>query len=211
MANSGQQPTASAEVDTLVNDIFEMLIDMKIKRIDHSSHKLYFDVILRDLHSFSPEVSAERLRKFMSVLQKKLQTHKNADEADKPHRSDKSAAIGHTHGEDSADAGDALQDGATAARSCTLREDTRTKCEALRAYGIKYIQGQSIAAGRTAGTGSAAAEKPGESAGAAAATPSVAADAGAAASAVAEGVCESAKESRGSSPASSDAAAPAPR
>jgi hypothetical protein len=64
MADSGQQPTASAEVDTLVNEIFEMLMDMEIKRIDHSSHKLCFDTILRDsqdLPSFSPEVRAERL------------------------------------------------------------------------------------------------------------------------------------------------------
>jgi hypothetical protein len=45
MADSGQQPTASADVDTLVNEIFEMLMDMEIKRIDHSSHKLYFDTI----------------------------------------------------------------------------------------------------------------------------------------------------------------------
>ncbi len=57
----GQQPTASAEVDTLVNEIFEMLMDMEIKRIDHSSHKLYFDTKLRDLPSFSPEVRAEQL------------------------------------------------------------------------------------------------------------------------------------------------------
>ncbi len=63
MADSGQQPTASAEVDTLVNEIFEMLMDMEIKRIDHrdSSDKLCFDTILRDLPSFSPEVRAERL------------------------------------------------------------------------------------------------------------------------------------------------------
>jgi hypothetical protein len=112
MADSGQQRTASAEVDSLVNEIFEMLMDMEIKRIDHSAHKLYFDTILRDLPSFSPEVRAERLRKFMSMLQKKIQTHNIADGADKPQRSDKSAAIGHTHDEDSAYAGDALQDGA---------------------------------------------------------------------------------------------------
>jgi hypothetical protein len=127
MADSGQQPVASAVVDTLVNEIFEMLMDMEIKRIDHSSHKLHFDTIMRDLPSFSPEVRAERLHKFMSMLQKKLQAHNTADKADKPHRSDKSAAIGHTHGEDSA--GDARQDGtsgATTARSCTLREDTKT-------------------------------------------------------------------------------------
>ncbi len=60
--------------------------------MNHSSHKLYFDTILRDLPSFSPEVRAERLRKFMSMLQKKLQAHNTADEADKPHRSDKSLA-----------------------------------------------------------------------------------------------------------------------
>jgi hypothetical protein len=130
---------------------------MEIKRIDHSSHKLYFDAILRDLHSFSPEVSAGRLRGFMSMLQRKFQTHSIATEADKPHRpdkSDKSAAIGHTHGEDSADAGDALQDGATAARSSTMREETKTKCEALRAYGISYIQEQ-LAAGTPIGRVSA--------------------------------------------------------
>ena len=85
----------------------------------------------------------------MSMLQKKFQAHNTADVVDKPHRSDKSAAIGHTHGEDSSNAGDALQDGATAAQSCTVREETKTKCEALRAYGISYIQ-EPIAAGRTA-------------------------------------------------------------
>ncbi len=75
MADSGQQPTGRAEFDTLVDEIFEMLTEMEIKRIDYSSHKLYFDTILRDLPSFSPEVSAGRLRKFMSMLQKKFQTH----------------------------------------------------------------------------------------------------------------------------------------
>ena len=127
MADSGQQPTASAEVDNLVNEIFEMLMDMEVKRIDHSSQKLYFDTILRDLPSFSPEVRAERLRKFILMLQKKIQTHNIADEAgsrlppppptttsgppQKPRRSDKSATIGHTravsHGEESEDSADA--------------------------------------------------------------------------------------------------------
>ena len=36
MADSGQQP--SAAVDNLVNEIFEMQMDMEIKGIDHSSH-----------------------------------------------------------------------------------------------------------------------------------------------------------------------------
>ena len=73
MADSGQQPSAraeSAEVDSLVILILEMMMDMEIKRINHSSQKLYFDTILRNLHSYSPEVCAECLRKFMSMLQK---------------------------------------------------------------------------------------------------------------------------------------------
>ena len=37
MADSGQQQTADAEVDTLVDDIFEMLMEMDVKKIDISS------------------------------------------------------------------------------------------------------------------------------------------------------------------------------
>ena len=46
---SGQQPTARtdyAEVDNLVNEIMELMMDMEIKRIDHSPQKLFFESIL---------------------------------------------------------------------------------------------------------------------------------------------------------------------
>jgi hypothetical protein len=43
MADSGQQPTAGSEGDTLVNDIFDMMSDMKIKKIDIGSERLYFN------------------------------------------------------------------------------------------------------------------------------------------------------------------------
>jgi len=91
MADSGEQPTADAEVDTLVNEIFEMLMDMEISKINISSQRLYLDKLLHDLrNNQSPEVSAERLRKFMSMLQKIVQKHSNAinaAEADKPNSS----------------------------------------------------------------------------------------------------------------------------
>ena len=45
---SWQRPTA--DTDTLVNEnneIFELLMDMEIKRFDHSCYKLLFDTLLR--------------------------------------------------------------------------------------------------------------------------------------------------------------------
>ena len=88
MADSGQQPTASAEVDKLVNKIFEMLMEIDESKINISTQRLYLEKLLQDLRNKqSPEVSAERLRKFMSLLQKTVQKHSNAinaAEADKP-------------------------------------------------------------------------------------------------------------------------------
>ncbi len=78
MADSGQaeaegapgtQQTASKECDKLVCAILEMQMDMDVKRIDNSCFKLYFANILRDLPFLTPEVGAERLRKFMSMLE----------------------------------------------------------------------------------------------------------------------------------------------
>ena len=59
MADSGQQPTAGSEVDTLVNDIFDMISDMKIRKIAIGSLELYFNKLLHDLPSLPPEVSAK--------------------------------------------------------------------------------------------------------------------------------------------------------
>jgi hypothetical protein len=71
MADSGQQPTVDAEVQTLVNDIFKMLLEMDIRKIDISLQRQYFDRLLHDLRNLQPpEVSVVRLRKFMSLLQK---------------------------------------------------------------------------------------------------------------------------------------------
>ncbi len=110
IADSGQQPTA--DVDKLVNEISEMLMDMKIKLINQSSYKLFFETILLDLPSLFPEVRAERLRKFVSMLRNKMPHHNIADQADTPDRSNQSATIDRpattamrTHGEDGADAG----------------------------------------------------------------------------------------------------------
>ena len=76
MAESGQQPTVDA---TLVNDIFEMLMEMDIRKIDIRLQRQYFDRLLHDLRNLQPpEVSVVRLRKFMSLLQKTVQNHSNA-------------------------------------------------------------------------------------------------------------------------------------
>jgi hypothetical protein len=96
MADSGQQPTAGSEVDTLVHDIFDMMSNMKIRKIAIGSLELYFNKLLHDLPSLPPEVSAERMRKFKSRLQKTVQAASNAATADKPDRSAPTAAIGHT-------------------------------------------------------------------------------------------------------------------
>ena len=111
MADSGQQQPADAEVDTLVNDIFEMLIEMDVRKVDISCERQYFNKLLQDVRNLQPpEVSAVHLRKFMSLLQKTVQNHSealNAAAADEPdglaptaatplrH----SAATGHTHGD----------------------------------------------------------------------------------------------------------------
>ncbi len=84
MEDSGEQQPA--QVDVLVHDIIEMLMDMEIKRIDHSCLKLFFETILQDLPSLSPEVRAVCLRNFLSLLKKRMQTHSIAAPADEPDR-----------------------------------------------------------------------------------------------------------------------------
>ena len=162
MADSGEQPTADAEVDTLVNEIFEMLMDMEISKINISSQRLYLDKLLHDLrNNQSPEVSAERLRKFMSMLQKIVQKHSNAinaAEADKPNSSAATsatsaptAATGNTAEKNTRDelpGGDYRLDIADA-RRCIVRGDTQAKCEAFRAFGLVYIR-EKLAAGGAA-------------------------------------------------------------
>ncbi len=64
MADSGQQPTAGSEVETLVNDIFDMMSEMKIRKIAIGFLEMYFNKLLHDLPSLPPEVSAKRMRKF---------------------------------------------------------------------------------------------------------------------------------------------------
>jgi hypothetical protein len=44
--DSGQQPTADAKVDTLVNAIFEMLMEVDVRKIDIRTQKLYFEKLL---------------------------------------------------------------------------------------------------------------------------------------------------------------------
>jgi hypothetical protein len=51
MADSGQQPTVDAEVQTLVNDIFEMLMAMDVRKNDISLQRQYFDRLLHDLRN----------------------------------------------------------------------------------------------------------------------------------------------------------------
>ena len=136
MADSGQQQTADAEVDTLVNDIFEMLIEMDVRKIDISSERLYFNKQLQDVRNLQPpKVSAVRLRKFMSLLQKTEQNHSYA----------LNAAAGHTHGEQPGgvyrDRGDIAD-----ARASTMRGETKAKCEAVRAFVLVYIR-EKLAAG----------------------------------------------------------------
>ena len=87
MADSGEQPTADAEVHTLVNAIFEMLMEIDESKINISSQRLYLDTLLQDLRN---KKTPERLRKFISLLQRIVQKHSNAinpAEADKPNSS----------------------------------------------------------------------------------------------------------------------------
>jgi hypothetical protein len=149
MADSGQQSTAGSELDTLVNDIFDMMSDMKIRKIDIGSERLYLNKLLRDKPSLPPEVSADRMRKFMSMLQKTVQDASNAAAADKPDRSAPTAAIGHTHGEvDSEGEVEGEQPGGVyCGARADVREDTKAKCEAIRAFGLVYIREQLAAVG----------------------------------------------------------------
>ena len=161
MADSGEQPTADAEVDTLVNAIFEMLMEIDESKINISSQRLYLDKLLHDLRSNqSQEVSAARLRKFMSMLQNIVQKHSNAinaAEADKPNSSAATsatsaptAATGNTRDHRRAEqpGGDCRLD-ITDARRCVVRGDTKAKCEAFRAFGLVYIR-EKLAAGGAA-------------------------------------------------------------
>ena len=153
MADSGEQPTADAEVHTLVNAIFEMLMEIDESKINISSQRLYLDTLLQDLRS---KQTPERLRKFMSLLQKIVQKHSNAinaAEADKPNSSAATsatsaptAATGNTR--DEQPGGDYRLDIADA-RRCTVQGDTKAKCEAFRAFGLVYIR-EKLAAGGAA-------------------------------------------------------------
>ena len=152
---SGQQPTARtdyAEVDNLVNEIMELMMDMEIKRIDHSPQKLFFESILRRLDTYSPAVCEERLRKFMTTLQKLYQINtRGVNGGEQP--VEDSAGGAHTGGAQQHTEEIAEEIGATvaatAARSSTMREDTKSKCEELRKFGFEYIREQ-IAAKRPA-------------------------------------------------------------
>ncbi len=126
MADSGQQPTACSELDTVVNDIFDMMSDMKIRKIYIGSERLYFNKLLRDKPSLPLEVSAERMCKLMSLLQKTVQNDSNAAAADKPDSSSPTAAIGHTHGEvegevEGEQLGGIYRGASADARVCTVR------------------------------------------------------------------------------------------
>ncbi len=133
MADSGQQPTGGSEVDKLVNDIFDMMSDMKIRKIDIGSERLYFNKLLLDEPSLPPEVSAESMGKFMSWLQKTGQDDSNAAAADKPDSSAPTAAIGHTHGEVEGEQPGGVYSGASAdARVYTVRGDEGKMCCYLR-------------------------------------------------------------------------------
>jgi hypothetical protein len=142
MAESGQQPTVDA---TLVNDIFEMLMEMDIRKIDIRLQRQYFDRLLHDLRNLQPpEVSVVRLRKFMSLLQKTVQNHSNAQNAaaaDEPESLVPTAATGHTHGEQP---GGVYRLDIADARLCTVtvtvRRDTKAKCEAVCDFGLVYIK-----------------------------------------------------------------------
>ncbi len=68
MAVSGQQPTAVSKVHTMVNDIFDMMSDMKIRKIYIASERQYFTILLHEVPSLPPEVSAERLRNFFCYV-----------------------------------------------------------------------------------------------------------------------------------------------
>ena len=63
MADSGQQQPADAEVDTLVNDIFEMLTEMNARKIDISCERQYFNKLLQDMRvKLQRAVSARRMQ-----------------------------------------------------------------------------------------------------------------------------------------------------
>jgi hypothetical protein len=122
MADSGQQPTAgsdSSDVHTLVNDVFDMMSDMKIRKIDIGSESRYFNILLHEVPSWPPEVSAERMRKFMSRLQKTVQNDSNAAAA---RSSSPTAAIGHTHGEVEGEQPGGVYCGASAAAPAADKE-----------------------------------------------------------------------------------------
>jgi hypothetical protein len=92
------------------------------------------------------------MRKFISLLQKTVQDASNAAAADKPERSAPTAAIGHKHGEvegevEGEQPGGVYRGARADARVCTVREDTKAKCDAIRAFGLVYIREQLAAGG----------------------------------------------------------------
>ncbi len=150
MADSGQQPTAGSEVHTLVNDIFDMTSDMQLRKIDIGSLGQYFTILLHEVPSLPPEVSAERMRtgKFMSLLQKTVQNDSNAAASliVRP-RQRPLATHGEVEGEVEGEQPGGVYRGASAdARVCNVRE-TKAKCEAIRAFGLVYIREQLAAGG----------------------------------------------------------------
>ena len=66
MADSVQQPTA--DTNTLLNEIFEMITDMEIKRINVSCAQQSLQSLLQSLPKLSPEVGAGHLQNFRTTL-----------------------------------------------------------------------------------------------------------------------------------------------
>jgi hypothetical protein len=147
MADSGQaeseggpaiQQIASVhwQCNKLVCAIFEIQMDMDLKKIEHRCFKVHFANILRDLPSLTPVVGAESLRKLMDMpLQKHMDNHYSSGqspaigrpdaESDARSRSMQSLMLAHTQDEDGANA---LQDCATGRPDACVSEhpDERT-------------------------------------------------------------------------------------
>ncbi len=142
MSDSGQQPTAGSEIHTMVNYIFDMMMsDMQIRKIDIGSLGQYFTILLHEVASLQPESVLSACANLCRSCRRQCKNDSNAAADDKPDSSAATAAIGHTHGElegevEGEQQGGVYRGAGAEARVCTVREDTKAKCEAILAFGL---------------------------------------------------------------------------
>jgi hypothetical protein len=141
MADSGQrrqpkdlgpaatQVTATVDCNALVCEILEMHIEMDVKRIDFSCFKIFFENLLRQLPSITPEDGAQQLHRYPKTLQKKMEMEQREMEMENQSL--------HCLQDDTMDAPHHAR---SDARACSVGAGARKKCQEVRDFAMCFIK-----------------------------------------------------------------------